>query len=130
MPKFTSGYLGQDHSVWVWLIEVEIRTGWLRYNSSEWDLSWNGHTWIAGDRVVSIQPASEDMSGQVNGAIVTVASLDPATTSLALSETLEGRVGNLYIAVMNPQTFAIVEVKKYFGGRVSNLVLTKVGESG
>ena len=130
MTGFTTGLIGLDHTAWMWLVEVSTSAGWLRYNSSQWDLTWNGHTWLAGDRVLSIEPASEDMSGQVNGAVLTVSSLDPATTSLALSESLEGRVGNLYIAVLNPGTYQIAEVQRFFSGRVSNLILTKVGEGG
>ena len=130
MTGFTTGLIGLDHTAWMWLVEVSTSAGWLRYNMSQWDLVWNGQTWLAGDRILSIEHAAEDMSGQVNGAVLTISSLDPATTSLALSESLEGRPANFYIAVLNRDTYQIAEVQKFFSGRVSNLILTKVGEGG
>ncbi len=130
MNPFTTGVIEGPHVPWTWLIEVEIAIGSLRYNTSQWDLEWAGNTWLAGDRVVSVEPATEDMSGQVNGAVIHVSSLDPATTSLALSESVEGRVGALYLAVFDPATYRIAEAVRFFSGRVSNLVLTKVGEGG
>ena len=130
MNPFTTGVIEGGHVPWSFLIEIELAAGWLRYNVNQWDLEWNGHTWLAGDRAVSVELAVEDMSGQVNGSTIHVSSLDPATTSLALSETVEGRVAAIYFAVFNPQTYKISEAVRLFSGRVSNLTLTKVGEGG
>ena len=124
---YTSGLLDTGHVVTAWLIELETLTSWIRYNTSDWTLQWNGETWLSGNRVIQIKHADEDMSGQTHGCIVTVGATDPATTSLAMSETLEGRVGVIYRALFNPTTFAIVEVVREYSGRISNVVLTKQG---
>lgn len=108
------------------LIEIHTQANVIRYNTSDWDLTWGGFQWFAGDRLISLDSADEDMSGAVNSCVVTIAALDPATTSMAMSETLEGNRGVIYQVIFDPQTFQIVEAQKEFSGRVSNLILTKL----
>ena len=125
--SYTSGLLDAGHVVTAYLIEIQTLTSWIRYNTSDWTLTWNGETWQAGNRVIEIKLAEEDMSGTTHGCVVTLGATDPATTSLAMSETLEGRVGVIYRALFNPNTFAIAEVVREFSGRISNVVLAKQG---
>ena len=127
MRTYTSGLINGEHVVTALMIAVHTQSGVIRYNTSDWDLTWGGFTWYAGDRLISVRQAAEDMSGQINGCEVIISSLDPATTSLALSETLEGNVGEIYLAIFNPVNFQIAEVQKEFSGRVSSLTLVKAG---
>ncbi len=130
MRAYTTNLMDAESVVHAMLIEVHTASGIIRRNTSDDDLEWDGETWTGDGGALSIKMAEEDMSGQIHGSIVTLAGLDPATTSLALSETLEGKVAIIYHALFDPDTLQIEEVRKEFSGRVSNVILTKVASNG
>lgn len=130
MRAYTTSLMNAERVVHAMLIEVHTASTVIRMNTSDDDLAWNGENWQGGGRALSIKLAEEDMSGEIHGAIATLAGLDPSTTSLAMSETLEGKLAVIYHCLFDPDTLQIEEVQKEFSGRVSNMILTKQGGNG
>lgn len=130
MRAYTTSLMDAESVVHAMLIEVHTASGVIRRNTSDDDLEWNSETWVGDGGALAVKSAEEDMSGEIHGAIVTLAGLDPATTSLALSETLEGKLAVIYHCLFDPDTLQIAEVQKTFSGRVSNVILTKASSNG
>lgn len=116
--------LSGAHVVEVMLFEFRFASGTSRYNSSMWDIEWNGHTWFRGNGLFSYTVPREDTTLAAHGAEVTLSAMNPALLSRALSEKVKGRPARIYHMVMHPETFAVVGVSTEFGGRMSTLNIT------
>lgn len=122
--------LDDEHVISVLLIDVETLVNVLRYNTSGWDLEWGGETWYAGGGVLDVLLPDEDSNLEAHKCVIKVASLNPAQTSLALSQNLHSRFVGVHHAILDPTTYNIVAVARLFSGRVSNLVLNKAAIDG
>lgn len=122
--------LSGGHFVHAHLIEYETETGTIRYNTSGWDLEWDDETWLAGHGVIQLAIADEGVNLEVHGSSITIAALNPAVTSQALSQNNRGRYCAVYEAVLDPDTYQIKGDSREWSGRLSNVQLNKPATEG
>lgn len=119
--------LASDRIVELLLFEFEFTSAVARYNSSEWDIEWDGKTWFRGGGVLSVELPVEDASLSAHQAVITLAAMNPAILSRALSEKVAGRPATIYHVLMNPDTFEIRNVVPDLFGYMSALQITAAG---
>jgi hypothetical protein len=110
------------------LFEGLFDTGALRLWTGIGDLSWNGFTWTGGAGVIGFEPVEETLETQSNGTKITLSGVDGAIISMALSERYQGRVVNIYLALTDTSTGALVANPDIlFSGRADVMTITDSG---
>ena len=111
------------------LLQFDFTSGVQRYNTSLWDLDWDGVNWPAGKGLFSIDYAAQSLEIEVYGAKVRLSAMNPSMLSRALSEKVKGKTAAIYHAVLNPDTFEIEMVVREFRGYMSAISITSGGSS-
>lgn len=128
--------LSDDHVVHLQMVYVRgpiisgpggglVQYEWeLRLNTSSWDIDWDGNNWKGAGTVLKIEHPEDDFSLAPNPMTVYLAGASPSMTSLALSRPMNGCPLFLYHAVMDKNTYKLIDdpVLEY-SYRVSNLTL-------
>lgn len=99
--------------------EGDFLDGSLRFWTGIEAIEWNGFTWEAAGSLLSVTVMPETSQVVGSGMAVTLAGVDPAMVALALSQSSQGLKGRIWIAVLDPETQAIIDAPyQAFAGRL------------
>lgn len=121
-PLLSASNIAEVH-----LLEFFFKSGTRRYNTSSWDLEWNGVTWFAGHGLFNIEFAAQTLDLEAKGTVITLGAMDPTKLAQALIERVKGKTVNIYHAILDADTFVILRVVKEDAGRMSNLTIMSGG---
>ena len=122
---FREGYIVDCH-----LLEFEMPTSTLRYNTSMWNLTWANQVWLGAANVFKLEFAAQSLELEVHGWSAELTAMNPSMLALALKEKVRGKLANLYYVIFDSETLQIVRVDKEDSGLMSSLFITAGAGSG
>ena len=109
--------------------QFNFTSGTAYYNSSGWNIDWNGHSWLGLGKLVGIDFPNETARVESNAMKVTLAATDPQPedyVSLALSEEVHGRTCTIYFVLFNATTGAIIDTPTIeYDGEIDHMRLSE-----
>lgn len=100
------------------LFEAEFTGGTVYLWSGVGDLSWNGQTWLGGGQLLSVSEIAETSDVVASGVTVTLAGVDPAYVSAAISEAGQGLPGKIWLGFIDDTGAVIIDPLALFSGRL------------
>jgi hypothetical protein len=77
-------------------------------NTSGWDIDWNGHTWLGGIGIGTIDTI-EDSPGEVKGLRFDLSGVPSSLIAVSLAEPLQGKVCTIYTAIFDLDAFQVLD---------------------
>jgi hypothetical protein len=101
----------------------------LRFQSQQYQLSDEQDiTYTAVGALGSVEPTTE-ASGSPGGLKFSLSGVPSAMVSLALSEPVQGRACNVYVAILDPATYRIVDAVLEWSGTLDTMTISEEGGS-
>jgi len=100
--------LEQPHVTYLMFVEMVFDGGTSRWTNANRSFDWDGHTWIGVGALGSIDAIEEGADTQARGIRLTISGVEPDNLALALGEDCQGRACNLWLALVNADTQAIL----------------------
>ncbi|MFN3231681.1 MAG: hypothetical protein ACE363_05925 [Alphaproteobacteria bacterium] len=114
-----------------YLVELDFGSGMVRVWSGVGTLSWNGQDWIGVGALGSIGVIEEKDGAVATGVRLELAVTDTALLSTALDEHYQGRSANIWLALFDTSTLAVIaDPVKVFGGVMDNMTVVDTGKAG
>jgi hypothetical protein len=99
--------------------EVDWAEGLERYVTAGTDMTWNGLTWKGIADAVQIDPVTETDAVEATAVRFTIGGVPSSRVSQALSTASQGRRVTLWLGLLNPTTFALIDTPPVeFQGRL------------
>ena len=111
------------------VIEIDTPHGTIRMNTSGWDLEFNTGTSFGGGSAIKIEYPDEDMSLAAYSCRITLSSMNPAITALALSTPMANRPVRIYHAILDDDYRVMSPMLLDWSGRVSHIDLINIANS-
>jgi hypothetical protein len=100
----------------------------LRLCTGGWSLVWAGNTYTGVGSLGGIAP-SEEQSGTPNQINFAISGVPLSQVSLVLSEAVQGKAVTVRVAIMDPDTYAVLDAPIEWSGTLDTMVITEDGES-
>lgn len=84
------------------------------------DIDWNGHTWLATGLLGSIDIIS-DTATELSGLKFTLSGVSSDALALSLGENIQGAPAIMRIAMLDPQTHAVIDVQDVWSGTLDQM---------
>lgn len=94
-----------DHCTFV---ELQFPSGTLRLTDAAHSMYWDSYEWLAGGRVAKVGQVSEVADVQAAALEIAFSGIDPAYMSAVLADHYQGRVGRVWIAILDPATMTVI----------------------
>jgi hypothetical protein len=111
----------------VFLVELRFGTGTVYVNNIEFDIPYDGHTWLGGGRIGSISAIDEGEDLQAYGVRLTLSGVNPALLSIALAEDYQGRPVLISLALLDTDHNIIETPVLVYRGRMDTMPM-EVGQ--
>lgn len=113
--------------VLVQLVEMDFTSGLLYACTAPIDIDWNGHTYLGG-RHLAVDTVAEQ-GGELQGLRFSLSGVPSEWLALALSEPLQGRSVVVRLALLHPDTHAILHVMPLWRGSMDQMPVRHGGEA-
>lgn len=90
-------------------------------------LSWDSKSWTGGGNLVSVSPIEETREMQATGFAVSLNGFDSALLSIALQSVRQGRVGTLWLGLLDSSGAVIADPYQLQSGRLDITVIEDNG---
>lgn len=100
LPAGFNAIVGSEHFDWFALIEMQLSSETLRMCTLDFDVQWNGSTWMGLRGAGSIEPI-EETPGDVTGMLFTLRGIQEAEIAAVLAEPVQGRTAIIRFAVLD-----------------------------
>jgi hypothetical protein len=97
-------------------------------NSSSWNLEWDGQTWLGAAGVGRIDEIT-DGPGEVKGLSFQLSGVRSQDLALALEEPLQGKSVVIYTAILDPNTFTVLDAFVEWSGRLDTMSTSEQGQN-
>lgn len=107
----------------VQLVHIALASGAVRVNSSNWDLVWDGHTYLGAFGLGGVSPV-DDKPGEAQGISLQL-SADSATLSMALdaSDEVQGAPVTIRSAIVDLSSGQVLDAPVDFAGRADTMAI-------
>lgn len=118
------------HNGEVNLVELvlDAPTGAVRWNTSRWDIVWNGSTWFGAGSLIGISPTEETTEAIPGGLTLTISSVPDALLTMALDAAYDypGRAISMWSAALDGGTYAVLATPTLeFSGEIDTMTITE-----
>jgi hypothetical protein len=114
--------LAADHVVVVQLVELQFPSGTVALNTSNWNLVWDGVTYLGAYGLGSVSPI-KDSPGEIQGTSFTLSGGDSSSIALALDATgeVQGTPAIIRTAILDTTTFQILDALIDWAGTLDTM---------
>lgn len=105
------------------LVEM-LLTAALRLNTSPVNIAWNGHEWIGAGALGSIDEVA-DVAGEQHALRFTLSGVPSDLLAVALAEPIRGKACTVRLAVLHPDTHAVLDVPLAWAGTLDQMAITQ-----
>lgn len=103
LPAGFNTVVGGPHFDWFALIELQLASATLRLCSLDFNVEWDGHSWLGLRGAGSIEPI-EETPGDVTGMLFTLRGVQESEIAAVLAEPVQGRTAIIRFAVLDKST--------------------------
>lgn len=103
LPTAFADAVQREHITWFWLAELQLLSGTVRLAGLDFDVEWNGQSWLGARGLGSIAPI-EETPNAITGLQLTLAGVTEAHIATLLSENIQGRPVIIRLAVLDTST--------------------------
>ena len=111
------------------VIEIDTPAGVIRMNTSAWDLQFVEGTSFGGGSAIKVEFPTEDMSLASHPCKLTLSSLNPSVTALALSTPMANRRMRIYHGIFDDNYQLLPNMKLTWSGWISHLDLINLSSN-
>jgi hypothetical protein len=112
-----------------YLVELVLDSGTLRFNTSGVDVSWSSQTWTGAGTLGRIEQTAETTTGDVPGLRMDLSGIPSSLVTVALSEHVQGRVANVYLATFDANGAVITSPVLEWSGLIDTMSIGDGGET-
>lgn len=105
------------------LIDMAL-TSPLRLCTGGWALTWGGNTYLPSHGVGTVETVRESASGVPEALRFTLNGVPSSLVSLALTEPVQGKSVSVYVAIFDPETYAILDAALEWSGTLDTMSLS------
>lgn len=109
----------------VLLLEMQYDTP-LYVNSSSVNIDWAGHTYLGAGALGAVD-AVRDTAGEIASLKFALSGVPSDAIALALGESARNRACLLRLAILHPDTYAVIEAPLIFSGVLDQTAITESG---
>lgn len=107
----------------VFLMEFQFDSGTLRFWTGLGDLTWNSVTWTGSGDVIKVTGISETQLIQAQGIQCQLAGIDSTILTAALTEDIQGRPLNFYMAFLDSTSAVLADPVGPFEYRMDTFLI-------
>lgn len=111
----------------VLLLEMQYATP-LYVNSSSITIDWGGNSYL-GAGALGVVDAVRDTAGEITSLKFVLSGVPSDAIALALGESARNRACLLRLAILHPDTYAVIEAPLIFSGVLDQTAITEGGET-
>jgi len=111
----------------LFLFEMEFVGSTLYLSSGHINVSWNAQTWLANGFLYPFDAVKETTDLRANSVTIELGAIDSSLMSLLLASTNQGKVGRLYLALLNSSNAIIADPYLIFKGTFDNCQISESG---
>lgn len=100
------------------LFEGEFASGWVRVWTGDFDLTWEGQTWIGAGALIGLGTLEDTTDIVASGTVVSLSGVPLDLISLAITEARQGKLGRIWLALLTPEREIIADPLQAFSGRL------------
>ena len=100
------------------LFEGEFASGWVRVWTGDFDLTWEGQTWIGAGALIGLGTLEDTTDIVASGTVVSLSGVPLDLISLAIAEARQGKPGRIWLALLTPERDIIADPLQAFSGRL------------
>ena len=100
------------------LFEGEFASGWVRVWTGDFDLTWEGQTWIGAGALIGLGTLEDTTDIVASGTVVSLSGVPLDLISLAIAEARQGKSGRIWLALLTPEREIIADPLQAFSGRL------------
>jgi hypothetical protein len=117
------------HVTLVTLVSIAFPSQTVRLNSSNWELEWEGHTYLGANGLGYISPIT-DQPGELPGIQLELLNVDSNWVAVALDEEdeVQGALVTISTAILGGDPLAILDVELDWLGYGDTMSITEDGE--
>jgi len=104
-------------------VEMQLEGGTIYVNTTGWDISWNGHTWLGTFGFGRINQI-DDQPGELKGLSFELGGIESTKVSLVLTENVQGRPVIVYTAIFNGAS-QVVDAIVEWRGRLDTMAISE-----
>lgn len=102
----------------------------IRLATSAVDIPWDGHTWGRAGSLGSIDAVKDTSTGETTGVRFALSAIPAENIALALGdEPARGKACKVWLGLVDPDTWALVEVLRIFVGVLDQMPITQDGDT-
>lgn len=120
--------LGSNDLTLALLVYMDLVAGPLRLNSSVVTLSWDGYDWVGAGGLGSVDEVKESVSER-KPIRFQLSGLPTAVMATVLGNSVRDRDCQIWLAVLNPTTHALLDVIPTWAGKLSQASITRSTDS-
>lgn len=124
MPRLMSNHIAQTE-----VIEIDTPHGTMRMNTSGWDLQFVEGTSFGGGAAIKVEYPPEDLSLASHPCRVTLSSLNPSITALALSTPMANRRMRIYHGIFDDDYQLLPGMLLAWSGWISHIDLSNMANT-
>jgi len=111
------------------LFEGEFASGWVRVWTGDFDLTWEGQTWIGAGSLIGLGTLEDTSDIVASGTVVSLSGVPLDLISLAIAEARQGKPGRIWLALLTPEREIIADPLQAFSGRLDVPEISEDGAS-
>lgn len=117
-------YLQSGDALIAVLVHLDLAAGALRLNTSGITITWGGYDWIGAGGLGSIEPVAESI-GEHQAVKLELSGMSAAVLSSVLGSSVRDRDCAIHLAVLHPDTCAVLDVVPTFTGKLMQAPISR-----